>query len=158
MFAETIQYEIQEVVSQGHHPGRMAYEIRSKFARGRQVRTSRREEVVRKEIRKIPETPFDWLKALLIQWEPSLGFGWLVPRLVMLTIDVEVHYHETFWNVAPLALPEDDRAGYISVFRTPPLDLNCGTWLNSEPPSTEDIARARKEKLQHRQAAWHMDY
>lgn len=99
-----------------------------------QVRMEKRE--IDFHIAFIPKTAWDWLKKLVIEFEPTLNFGWLQPNLIEKTVPTRQDIIYEFWNVYPLQ-PEE----YSYKGRWP----NKIEWLTTTPPTDEQLKDACRE-------------
>jgi hypothetical protein len=160
MFIQAVEYEIKQVLLQGHDRSRLNYQARVMFAQGSQARVSNRTQVTNQRIFSVPASPADWLKQLLTDWEPALKFGWLVPRLKSVNVDVEIHHHDTYYNVVPMPMGEHRRKVYMQKFQKHPDEITPEDWLDREPCTAEDIANARKSELEilGKETAWYMQF
>jgi hypothetical protein len=106
-----------------------------------------------------PVTAVDWLKQLVVDWCPSLNFGWLVPQFRSVTVDVETQQVHTYYNVVPVSISRDRERLYFAKFNELPIRIRHETWLEMDPCTSEDIANAMAEEwhlLRSDQAAWYM--
>jgi hypothetical protein len=85
----------------------------------------------------VPVSGLDWLKLLLVTWQPTLRFGWLIPRTQ--AIAVEVTQNDTYYNVYPLTweYPELD-----SVELAFPEKID---WLTAVPATKAEVYDAMDE-------------
>lgn len=85
----------------------------------------------------IPRSPIDWVKTLIVDWQPSLNFGWLTPALKKINTQVTHISREKNYNVYPVE-PQGKRVTKEIIFaetRHPsPLE-----WLSSDPPTQKQI-------------------
>ena len=156
MFTEKVSYEVVRVELYGHDPRLLAYKIESQFARGNQTQVSTEVRVTKQQVFTTPATATDWLKQVIIEWEPTLKFGWLRPRLRAVTVDVETCQENTYYNVVPMAMDEGRERLYITKFGRAPIAISGESWLDMDPCTAEDIARTRDEerKLARNEQAW----
>jgi hypothetical protein len=161
LFPYTTLFRSKRVAINGYDPQRIGYEARLSFDQGNQARVSNSTEVVQKRVFSVPASPADWLKQLITEWEPALNFGWLVPRLRSETVDVEIHHHGTYYNVAPMPMGERRQKVYVQKYRSRPVDFSPSAWLEQEPCTAQDIANAREsemEILSGAMGAWYMKF
>lgn len=113
------------------------YEVSAYFAKGKQIRTfSEEKKRVHKTI-DIPVTPIDWLKSLIIIFEPTLNFGWLKPNYRTLEKEVTIQIKEEYINVYPIELSNPALRDRCLFFPSP------YSWLMGEPPTQDDVHQAR---------------
>jgi hypothetical protein len=102
-----------------------------------------------------PEKAIDWLKTLITEWEPTLKFGWLVPKNIEIKVHQRFEEEATYLNVLPLPNDMPDRgmmefgrfsgAGFV--------DFDEISLLDGEPPTKKEI---KEEQLKGRDIAAYM--
>lgn len=106
-------------------------------AQGQQVEVKNETKTTKTHVAIVPKTAWDWLKQLIVEFEPTLCFGWLVPVLTEYTIPTEQQTCKTFWNVYPI------QKGDVSVGRGHWPDKV--EWLTTTPATDKDLRNARKQ-------------
>lgn len=103
-----------------------------------------------------PVTAMDWLKCLVVEFEPTLNFGWLAPKMEHFACSRNVHHQETYYNVLPTPQEFSDRSVMIFQELAPHIDFDSISeinLLNSEPPMQGDVAQ---QKMKAREIAAYM--
>lgn len=98
------------------------------YAQGSQARVEHNIETVETFVAKIPSTPADWVKSLIVKWQPTLDFGWLSPKFKSYSVPTEQHITETYWNV--YLLEEEMPRGMDSITMRKPSPVD---WLTAMP-------------------------
>jgi hypothetical protein len=128
-----------------------------KFARGHQARVVHEKNEKISIVGKMPESPIDWFKALLVQWDPSLNFGWLAPRIKDVLSITEITEQNTYYNVMPL--DKNFQPSYLEVHEWEGLpDLIECDWLLGEPPTQSDVLESCRERLKARELSRYMQH
>ena len=158
MFVNEVTYEITPIELCGPNSEHLNYRMRAMFARGNQTQVSTKTKATKQQVFSTPATAADWLKQLITEWEPTLKFGWLRPQLKSVTVDVVMHQENTYYNVVPMPIEERRERLYVARFGYRPMVVSGEDWLEMNPCTAEDIARARDEerKLTRNEQAWYM--
>lgn len=134
----------------------------TQFARGAQAKVQHKKEEKKVAIFDRPATAFDWLKQLIIEWQPSLNFGWLIPETIVAKVVTVTEINEAYYNVIPVGI-EDRRKQVLELIKQKPIpkQIDVIDWLEGEPITKEDIGNARRdyeEKLSSSEMAWYMRF
>lgn len=115
---------------------RMFTELRAIVAQGTQSQIRHEVKTVNSHVAFIPKTAFDWLKKLVVDFEPTLNFGWLKPEIISKTVPTHQEITKIFWNVYPLQQGEITYRGYW------PDKIE---WLTTMPPTDEQVRDGEQE-------------
>lgn len=138
--------------------------VLARLVHGSQVRVHYREHETHSRIKAtVPATPWDALKLLLVQWQPTLDFGWFRPKTRSIITKQYYSVEEEYINVIP-APPDSMRS---QVWRITHLDalpltsIDQAQWLIGEPCTKHEINKARDDyykALTSERAAWMMGW
>lgn len=126
------------------------YAVSAYFAMGRQIKTEFKEHVQVQEVDSIPATPWNWVKALIVGFEPSLNFGWLHPTFKKIEKKVIIQQQSQYLNVYPIELSHPSLKERH--FRIP----SPYSWLTSEPPTESDVVNARRKIDEYKWKAYQL--
>lgn len=106
-----------------------------KFALGDQLTTTESHTEGNEKFIEMPSTLIDYLKHALVQWEPTLNFGWLSPSYMSIMVNCINNYSTSnYYNVYPVST--EKRINSLELLETP---LTPVTWLKGVPATNEDI-------------------
>jgi hypothetical protein len=93
---------------------------------------------------------------LIIEFEPTLNFGWLTPKMEHFACSRKIHHQETYYNVLPT--PQEFSNCSVMIFQElcPQIDFGSISkvdLLNAEPPMQGDLAQ---QKMKAREIAAYM--
>jgi hypothetical protein len=120
------------------------------FAEGSQKKVSTESKQITKT-EKTPLNAFEHLKEALIVWQPTLNFGWLIPRYREIKFCFDYVENSTYYNVMPIDRPPygEDVLRMIEAFSNYSVNVHDPIkpidWLTGEPPTLEQLKATRKE-------------
>jgi len=115
---------------------RTVIEVSALVAKGKQAKVTESTKTIRTHVALVPRTPWDWMKWLIVDFDPTLNFGWLKPDLIEYNIPTQQKITNTFWNVYPL------QPGNFTVNGRWPDKIE---WLTTTPPTEEDLRNAKQK-------------
>ncbi|XHX80840.1 MAG: hypothetical protein RBJ76_13175 [Stenomitos frigidus ULC029] len=124
---------------------RQTLEVKRYLATGSQIKSQATKSEQVTQVWSVPATWFDALKQALIEWQPTLYFGWLRPELRQLPQLVEVTEHATYLNVFPLPLQLAQQNKDLALRRIAPMEVTPDAWLDGEPFTRQDWEAAKGE-------------
>lgn len=141
-FTQVIRLGKREELLVFEDPSGLVAHIRSFVATGRQIRTEVSSDRHVEKTCLVPASNWDWVKKTIIDFEPTLNFGWLKPKYKTINTNVHVIKHFKISNVYPLELETANRKAYVDLVSIPePVD-----WLlSSEPPTPEEVNDTEKQ-------------
>lgn len=112
----------------------IVHEVEVKFAAGNQFKTTEHTTREPRSTFFVPKRVRDSLKAIIIHFEPTLNFGWLVPEYKRISLVDEVTEYATYYNIYPFSyqIPDDQEK----------IRLTINEWLDSPPPNQSEVKEA----------------
>ena len=110
-----------------------------KFAVGNQINVEHTNRTYVKHTILIPKTALDWVKKLIIEFCPSLSFGWLKPNYKRVNCKVKEVCTNSYYNVYPVPQGSRESSKYLNVHQ----------WLTAEPFTKTDLQTAYKTIYTH---------
>lgn len=104
--------------------------LSSRYAVGDQVTTTDSYSMGSEKYIEMPSTIFDYVKHALVNWQPTLNFGWLSPSYM----SVNNYSTNNYYNVYPVST--EPRINSLELLET---TLTPVTWLKGMPATNEDI-------------------
>lgn len=135
------------------NPDRVRFEALSQFALGKQIRTSKSVEAKSLTLAIKPKSIVDNIKYVLVTWQPTLNFGWLIPEMDELKFHYETVRNESYQNILPINPidnPEYDinaKVYRVVTSKAIPSTIDSVDWLEGEPCTKSDLSEARREYL-----------
>ena len=111
----------------------------SKFAKGSQTLVDKTNKSLKLEGILQPTSLIDHIKHALINWEPTLNFGWLTPKYSKSYINFEYTESSSYVNVYPLPTSHPGRFYTLYEHSLSPVE-----WLNAKPVSRESVSKAHE--------------
>jgi hypothetical protein len=120
------------------------------FTIGSQVKVESQTEKENIVVFSKPSSAIDWLKSLIVEFEPTLKFGWLIPKTIDVKLEQDIHHHETYYNVLPTPKQFSDRSVTTYLRLTEDYDM-CNIseidLLDSMPVTRSEVRKERDRSI-----------